>query len=220
MKIDINNGQFFYDLFYRFSFLLVLIIYLLEGYKRKFPWSTWLLVIVTVRIFFITGSKFGAITQDDFSYFIHHFQFPVQYNTNLIGALVFGFIGVGFAKLLLQIKYPVLDAFAIAVPFGMAVQRVGCLIVGCCYGTETHIPWGIRYGVHAPAYFHQFLSHQISSTDTLTHTIHPVPLYFIISCLIIGITVILLRHHFKRQGNLALFSLMLISACRFIIRLH
>jgi len=217
MKIDINNGQFFYDLFYRFSFLLVLIIYLLEGYKRKFPWSTWLLVIVTVRIFFITGSKFGAITQDDFSYFIHHFQFPVQYNTNLIGALVFGFIGVGFAKLLLQIKYPVLDAFAIAVPFGMAVQRVGCLIVGCCYGTETHIPWGIRYGVHAPAYFHQLLSHQISSTDTLTHTIHPVPLYFIISCLIIGITVILLRHHFKRQGNLALFSLMLISACRFII---
>jgi phosphatidylglycerol:prolipoprotein diacylglycerol transferase len=217
MKIEIDNGQFFYDLFYRISFLLVLIIYLLEGYKRKFPWSTWLLVIVTVRIFFITGSKFGAITPDDFSYFIHHFQFPAQYNTNLMGALVFGFIGVAFAKGLLHIKYPILDAFAIAAPFGMAVQRFGCLMVGCCYGTETHIPWGIQYGVHAPAYFHQFISHQISSTDALTHTIHPVPLYFILSCLFIGVTVIRFRQSFKRQGNLALFSLLLILAARFII---
>ena len=217
MKIDIDNGQFFYDLFYRISFLLVLIIYLLEGYKRKFPWSTWLLVIITVRIFFIIGSKFGAITPDDFSYFIYHFRFPAQYNTNLMGALVFGFIGVAFAKGLLHIKYPVLDAFAIAAPFGMAVQRVGCLMVGCCYGTETHIPWGVQYGVHAPAYFHQFISHQISSTDVLTHTIHPVPLYFILSCLLIGVTVIRFRHSFKRQGNLALFSLLLIIAARFII---
>ena len=53
MKIDIDNGQYFYDLFYQVSFLLVLFIYLIEGYKRKFPWSTWLLVIITVRIFFI-----------------------------------------------------------------------------------------------------------------------------------------------------------------------
>jgi len=217
MKIDIENGQFFYDLFYQLSFLLVFIIYLLEGYKRKFPWSTWLLVIVTVRIFFITGSKFGAITSGDLSYFMEHFQFPVQHYTNLIGALIFGFIGVGVAKWLLQIKYPVLDAFAIAAPFGMAVQRVGCLMVGCCYGTDTSLPWGIQYGIHAPAYYHQFLSQHLGTSDTLTHFIHPVPLYFIITCLLIGVTLILLRHRWKRPGNLALFSLLLLSASRFFI---
>ena len=217
MKIDSSNGQFYYDLFYQISFLLVFIIYLFEGYKRKFPWSTWLLVIVTVRIFFIIGSKFGAITQDDFSYFTQHIQFPAQHYTNLTGALVVGLIGIAFAKLMLQIKYPILDAFAIAAPFGMAVQRIGCLMVGCCYGTETHLPWGIQYGVNTPAFMNQFNSHQVNFNDQLSHFIHPVPLYFIISCLLTGVVVLLLRHHFKRQGNLSLFSLLLLLASRFII---
>jgi prolipoprotein diacylglyceryltransferase len=217
MKIDIDNGQYFYDLFYQVSFLLVLFIYLIEGYKRKFPWSTWLLVIITVRIFFMIGSKFGAITPEDFNYFTQHLQFPAQYNTNLMGALVFGFIGVGVAKWLLKIKYPILNAFAIAAPFGMAVQRVGCLMVGCCYGTETQLPWGIQYGANAPAFFHNFLAHHITANDTLTHALHPVPLYFIITCLLIGIALIFLRHYFKRPGDLALFSLLLLLICRFFI---
>ncbi|MDD4970242.1 MAG: prolipoprotein diacylglyceryl transferase [Paludibacter sp.] len=217
MKIDIDNGQYFYELFYQVSFLLVLFIYLIEGYKRRFPWSTWLLVIITVRIFFIIGSKFGAITPDDFNYFTQHFQFPAQHNINLMGALVFGFIGVGVAKWLLKIKYPILDAFAIAAPFGMAVQRIGCLLVGCCYGTETQMPWGIHYGINTPAFFHNFLSHQIPANETLTQALHPVPIYFVISSLVIGIALIFLRKTFKRPGNLALFSLALILISRFFI---
>ena len=217
MKIDIVNGQYFYELFYQVSFLLVLFIYLIEGYKRKFPWSTWLLVIITVRIFFIVGSKFGAITPADFNYFTQHFQFQAQYNINLLGALVFGFIGVGFSKWLLRIKYPILDAFAIAAPFGMAVQRIGCLMVGCCYGTETQLPWGIQYGVNTPAFFHNFVSHHININDALTPSLHPVPLYFIISSLLIGIWLIFHRNSFKRQGNLALISLVMILISRFVI---
>ena len=217
MKIDIGNGQFYYDLFYQISFLLVLIVYLAEGYRRKFPWSTWLLVIITVRIFFIIGSKFGAITPQDFSYFAEHLQFPAQHYKNLMGALFFGFVGVGFAKVLLRIKYPILDAFAIAAPLGMAVQRIGCLMVGCCYGTETTLPWNIQYGQYTPAYLHQMVSHHITSTDALTHGIHPIPLYFIVSCLAIAVALILLRNYWKRPGNLALFSLLLVLASRFVI---
>jgi prolipoprotein diacylglyceryltransferase len=217
MKIDISNGQFFYDLFYQISFLLVLIIYLIEGYKRKFPSSTWLLVIVTVYLFFIIGSKFGAITPEDFRYFTKNFQFPASYNKNVIGALFFGFIGIGFAKMLLRIRYPVLDAFAIAMPFGLAVQRIGCLMVGCCYGNETHLPWAIQYGVHSPAFLSQYFSHQQGLHDQLSLSIHPVPLYFIISSLLIGVTLIVFRHRWKRPGNLALFGFLLLFACRFVI---
>lgn len=217
MKINIGNGQFFYELFYQVSFLLVLLIYIIEGYKRKFPWSTWLLVIVTVRIFFITGSKFGAITYDDFNYFLQHFQFPIRHYTNLMGAVAFGLIGVGFAKWMLRIRYPILDAFAVAAPVGMAVQRIGCLMVGCCYGTETHVPWGVQYGVNTPAFLHQFLSHQTTLNGTLSGSIHPVPLYFTLTCLAVAVTVILIRNKFNRPGNLALFSLLLLLASRFLI---
>lgn len=143
MKIDIENGQFYYDLSYQLSFFVVVAIYLIEGYKRKFPWSTWLLVILTTRLFVVIGSKFGAITSEDFRYFIDNLQFPATYNKNLIGAMLMGFAGIFISKQLLRIRYPILDAFAVAIPFGIAVQRIGCLMVGCCYGTATNLPWGI-----------------------------------------------------------------------------
>lgn len=217
MKIDISNGQFYYDLFYQMTFFIMLIIYLIEGYKRKFTWSTWLLLIVTTNMFLIIGSKFGAITHDDFNYFIENLQFPAVYNTNLIGALVFGFIGIGFAKVLLRIKYPILDAFALAIPFGLAVQSIGCLMVGCCYGTETNLPWGIQYGIHSPAFMGQFLTHHIGLQNALSLSIHPVQLYLVIINILIGLTLIRFRHYWKRAGNLTLFSLLLLFASRFII---
>lgn len=122
MKTDIDNGQFLYNLFYQVPFLLMLIIYLIEGYKRRFSWSTWLLVIIMAFIFFIIGSKFGAITHDGFSYFIHYFQFPAQHSTNVMGVIVFVLGGIGFAKWPLCINYPVTDALINAAPVGMAVQ--------------------------------------------------------------------------------------------------
>ncbi len=217
MSINISNSQYYYDLFYQISFLLVLVTYFIEGYKRKYPWSTWLLVIVTVRIFFIIGSKIGAINHNDLSYFFENLQFPIMHHKNLLGALVFGFAGVGFAKILLKIKYPIMDSFAIPALIGMAIQRIGCLMVGCCYGIETQLPWGIRYGEHSPAFINQFINNKLDFDSNLSLSIHPVPIYFIISSIGIALFLILTRKYWKRTGNLSLFGLLLFSASRFII---
>ena len=35
------------------------------------------------------------------------------------------------------------DYFAVALPLGHAIGRLGCLAAGCCYGAHTDLPWGV-----------------------------------------------------------------------------
>jgi hypothetical protein len=42
-------------------------------------------------------------------------------------------------------RAPVLDGAAVALPFAMTVAKLGCLAAGCCYGTETAVPWAVTY---------------------------------------------------------------------------
>ena len=204
MIIRFDNPQFYYDFFYQLSSLIVILIFLFESFRRKIPWVTMLLVVVTTRFFLIVGSKLGGINADDINFFLQHFSFPPVHSKNMAGALVFALVGLGLV-------------FAIAAPFGMAVQRIGCLLTGCCFGTETHLPIGIQYGTNTPAFLHQFFSDRLGLADELSMHIHPVPLYFIISSLLIGIVLIIYRNFWKRPGNLALSGLVLILTSWFII---
>jgi len=217
MIVKLDHPQFYYDLFYQLSFLIVTLILLIEGFRRKLPWISLLLIILTSRIFLIAGSKLAGITADDFHFFIQHFGFPPEHSKNMAGALLLGLIGLGFSKLVLRIKYPILDVFAIATPFGMAIQRIGCLLTGCCFGTETSSLFGIQYGTNTPAFFHEFCSGRLNFADDHSLTIHPVPIYFILSSLIIGFILLKFRNYWKRPGNLALSGMVLILGSWFII---
>ena len=55
-----------------------------------------------------------------------------------------------------------------AIPLGHAVGRIGCLLGGCCYGAECHLPWAIT--------FTDSLAHQVNRTP-LNVPLHPTQLY-------------------------------------------
>jgi len=40
---------------------------------------------------------------------------------------------------------PLLDSWALALPIGEAICRLGCLVYGCCWGRPTKVPWAVRY---------------------------------------------------------------------------
>ena len=217
MTINIDNAQFYYDLFYQVSFLVVLLIYIWEGINRKFPLSTWILLIVTVRLFFIIGTKLGAISSENFNFIINNVQLPEIHSKNMLGGLILGLIGIGLAKIILKVKYPVLNAFALALPVAMVIQRVGCLLAGCCFGNETNFWGGIQYGVGSSAFHHHYVTQKVGLFDTLSLTVHPVPVYIIIYCIITAVLMICFRHFWKRPGNLALSSLALLLTGRFVV---
>jgi phosphatidylglycerol:prolipoprotein diacylglycerol transferase len=55
----------------------------------------------------------------------------------LLGGLVFGWLGVEVAKRAMGIRRSTGDLFALALPAGETIGRLGCHFNGCCYG----IPW-------------------------------------------------------------------------------
>ena len=75
------------------------------------------------------------------------------------GALMARRIGLPF--------WPSVDVFALALPLGHAVGRLGCLAAGCCFGRMTALPWGVRF------------THPQSLVDDALRglPLHPVQLY-------------------------------------------
>lgn len=54
----------------------------------------------------------------------------------IVGALLGGYAGVEIAKKLIGYREPTGDWFAVGVPLGIAMGRIGCLRYGCCLGVE------------------------------------------------------------------------------------
>ena len=62
---------------------------------------------------------------------------------SLIGGLVGGWLAVEIAKRALGIRRSTGDGWALALPAGEAVGRIGCYFNGCCYGTPWNGPGAI-----------------------------------------------------------------------------
>lgn len=61
----------------------------------------------------------------------------------VIGGLTGGYLGVEVAKRIEGITVSTGDSYAIALPVGHAIGRLGCLWNGCCYGAATDVPWAV-----------------------------------------------------------------------------
>ncbi|MBP7294710.1 MAG: prolipoprotein diacylglyceryl transferase [Acidobacteria bacterium] len=70
---------------------------------------------------------------------------------------------------------PVLDAYLLVVLTGLAIQRAGCFLAGCCYGTPTTMPWSVRFPAGSPAGDH-----------FPGQALHPVQLYYATAYLLIA----------------------------------
>lgn len=66
----------------------------------------------------------------------------------VIGALLGGYVGVELAKAIVGYTKPTGDLFAVVVPVGIILGRIGCLLHGCCQGQECAPAWWTLQDVH------------------------------------------------------------------------
>lgn len=59
--------------------------------------------------------------------------------------LIGGYFGVEYAKHLMGIPYKTGDGFAVPVAVSLGIGRLACFSAGCCFGTPTELPWGMRF---------------------------------------------------------------------------
>lgn len=202
-----SRGGFYFDLFYFLAFVFATVWMLWEGYKRKINWVSWLLVLAFTRLAFIVGTKIISYTPSDWAYAFTHLELAPTSHKVIIGGFILG-IGAFLSTIrLFRIPVGSLDALAIAVPFSIAIQRMGCFILGCCFGTVTDLPWGVHYGFGTYAHFHQFSEGLINADTIGSLAVHPFQIYEALNGILVGIILLKYRKLVKSQGGLFLLSL-------------
>lgn len=113
---------------------------------------------------------------------------------SLIGGILAGWITVEAAKSKLGIRRSTGDLFALALPAGEAVGRVGCFFNACCYGTPSTVAWAV----------HQHAAWR-----------HPAQLYSATAAAVIFVMLLAHRNHQRREGDLFRGYLLLSGIARF-----
>lgn len=62
----------------------------------------------------------------------------------IVGAIAGGFIAVELTKRVLGITVRTGDVYAIALPLGAGIGRIGCFFAGCCFGAPTNLPFAVH----------------------------------------------------------------------------
>lgn len=217
LLINSEYGGYYYDLFYRLSFLVCFAIFLIESWRRKYPFSTILLIAATTIFFAILGSKVSAVSFEEWKAFLTTGTPLSLDGKSSFGAILFGWLGIGIAQRILGFKRSVLDLYLLAIPVTLIFQRLGCLMAGCCYGSPTSLPWAIEYGNAHVAWKVHYTQGLIDGMSEHSLAIHPVPVYFILAFLLCILLVLRFRHRLRANGNQTLLVLTLLFGFRFII---
>jgi phosphatidylglycerol:prolipoprotein diacylglycerol transferase len=92
-------------------------------------------------------------------------------------------------------RVPFLRAVAFLLPPVFAVQKVACFLAGCCFGTETSLPWGVVFP-------------EDSRCETPGVPVHPLQLYDALLPLLILVVLIVVDHRGGQAARPFLFPLM------------
>ena len=110
---------------------------------RRWPGYHW--VLVGALLGAVVGAKLGMYMFEPSLHLDRMLSLDFTGKT-VVGGLIGGYLGVELAKKAVGIHGSTGDAFAVGLPLAQAVGRVGCLLNGCCYGTEFGGAWAVRLG--------------------------------------------------------------------------
>ncbi len=146
----------------------------------------------------------------------HYLTHPLEVFQPRQGGLVFlGGLFAAFVASALYIRlrrlpfWSYADAALPGVALGHAVGRLGCLAVGCCYGSPApDVPWAVR--------FPESSWQQIAPVG---EPLHPVQLYAVAANVAIFAALVVLDRHRRFPGQVGLAYLGLYGAARILLEM-
>lgn len=215
--INIDHPEFYYSLFYFLAMFTGFLLLLHEGHRRGYNTISWMLVIAAGFVFFIAGCRIINYSGLEWQRIRMFETIPYGTSRSVLGGIIFATAGIWIASKCLGFRHRTLDAFAFVLPVAIAIERFGCLLVGCCYGTPTRLPWGIQYGPRFHAFADQLKAGLLPEGSTLSLPVHPVQLYEVAGT--VGIIFLLrkINKHIRAGGNLFLSSVCMYGMLRFVL---
>jgi phosphatidylglycerol:prolipoprotein diacylglycerol transferase len=215
--ISTTEGDFYYNLMYFLGSIISLGILIYIGVKRKYPLHTWLLLVLGITLFSIIGMYVSTFTLQDWYTLLWSDGLMHPGSKSSLGAFAGMIIAAFIGQKILKTNFPVLDVYAFIIPIILFLQRFGCLMAGCCYGSPVEGNIGFAYAPHFPAYTQHLSSGMIEGNALISLPVHPVPLYFMGASLITLILLMFFRNKFRRKGSKFLFAIACLGFMRFFI---
>ncbi len=215
--MDISKGGLLYQFFYVLAFIVAYVILFYEGYKRKFPLLTWVLILAGIRLAMVIGTKIFAYSMDEWHFMFENLTFLPNHQKTMFGGFLLGTVIYLILRHTLNFRHSAWDTVAIALPAAVSIQSIGCFLYGCCFGKTTSLPWAVQYPVMSLAHYHQFESGVITYDNLYSLPVHPVQLYQCLGGLLVILLVMRFRRYMKAQGSILMSSVIFFALARFFI---
>jgi|WetSurMetagenome_2_1015567.scaffolds.fasta_scaffold23858_4 prolipoprotein diacylglyceryltransferase len=216
MKISVPGQEIWFSILYVISFILPAIVVIVACLKTKIPLRTILLMLTTLSLLTIIGSRIFTVPVSAWGKIIIDGSFEGYPGRSAVGGLVFGVLGLLLVRRFLGIDIQVLNLYALIAPVGFGIQKLGCFFNGCCYGTSSDLPWSVSYPAGTNAYHFQWVHGIIGETDAFSRSVHPVQLYEAFFLFLIAFIVWKSLKYFRKDGSSLLFAVFLFFTFRFI----
>lgn len=202
ITVKASDPHFWYRLFYFLPLLLLLFSLLYYGLRRNFHPLTWVISVTSFIAAFIIGTRLFVLDGSDLLQLMNG-NLPFRNARSVLGGTVLGVIVILLNKKYLKVGTGFTLMLAFIAPLLKALQRFGCFIEGCCYGTHCELPWAVQHIIPG-------------NPERFTLPAHPVQLYEAIGLIITTLLLIPISKRFKNRTNVFYMSLLFSIVVRFI----
>lgn len=181
-----------YSTFYALAWVVMVVLATVIAARRGILWWKGLLTFVGALVAAVIGARLldVAVAWD---YYAEDLSRVYQFR--FTGFALYGGLALALATSALLARvlrlplWRTADSAVPALAAGIVLMRTGCYLNGCCFGTVTSVPWGVRYPTGSPAWAHQVLTGNIGLLDLTGRTkpVHPTQLYEMIAALALSV---------------------------------
>jgi phosphatidylglycerol:prolipoprotein diacylglycerol transferase len=111
-----------------------------------------------------------------------------------------------------------LDLLAPSAAIAIAILRVGCLLVGCCYGVPSDLPWALAYPPGSQVARHHAARSWVASGEW-SLPVHPLHIYLGLASLAVGLFLLWFQRRKSYDGQVLLLYLALHEAAKGLLEL-
>jgi prolipoprotein diacylglyceryltransferase len=210
-------GHSYYTTFYLLAFGLNLALLVWEGHRRGYAMRPWLVVLACTTLSFILGTKLLALSGPEWRELLQTGHWPGSGARTVLGGALAGTLTLLALRRPFGFSWHVFDSFTLPMCAALAVQCVGCVLTGCCFGELTAGSWGLTYAPGTLPYLWQEARGLLAPGAAQSLPVHPTQLYSLGLCVVVGGVLVLTRHRAWPGGSRRLLHLGLLLAGRFLI---
>ncbi len=132
IELSLSNSAFYYRVFFVLAFALSFLVVIFQLKQNNKLNSSYLTAVAFISLAFVIGCKLIP--------FLDYYLFPPLETGDIVlgqmtlGGIVLGLLALIFIRKVLHLDKALYDYYAFAIFASLALQKLGCLLGGCCYG--------------------------------------------------------------------------------------